>query len=141
MMGNMAGERNRGIVERVQRSRFTVPVFAVLLGIALLAVESYAGDVRGGLISLGIMSAAGAVLLFGGRSETIRGLRGDGRDERWAMIDLRATAIAGFAIIIAIIVMFMVELGRGQNGSPYAQLGALGAAAYIAAIVLGRFRS
>jgi hypothetical protein len=46
------------------------------------------------------MTALGLVFLLGGRSETIRGLRGDGRDERFELIDLKATAFAGLAIII-----------------------------------------
>ncbi len=37
------------------------------------------GDPGGGLVSLAIMTAFGALFLFGGRSETIRGLRGDAR--------------------------------------------------------------
>ena len=44
--------------------------------------------------------ALGALVLFGGRSETIRGLRGDGRDERFRAIDMRATAISGLAAIV-----------------------------------------
>jgi hypothetical protein len=34
-------------------------------------------------MSLAIMTALAALLLLGGRSETIRGLRGDERDERF----------------------------------------------------------
>jgi hypothetical protein len=45
------------------------------------------------------MTAFGALILVGGRSETIRGLRGDGRDERFRQIDIHATAIAGLAVI------------------------------------------
>jgi hypothetical protein len=35
------------------------------------------------------MAGFGLFILVAGRSETIRGLRGDGRDERFAQIDLR----------------------------------------------------
>ena len=90
--------------------------------------------------SLGIMAAAGAVFLFGGRSETIRGLRGDGRDERFQRIDIHATAFAGTVVIAAIIVAFVVELARGHDGAPYTWLGALGGVAYLAAVVVMRLR-
>ena len=41
------------------------------------------------------------VLLRPGRSETVRGLRGDGRDERFAQIDLQATALSpGWLLIV-----------------------------------------
>ena len=47
-------------------------------------------------------------------SETVRGLRGDGRDERFRQLDLQATALAGGTVLAAIIVAFAV---RGSNGS------------------------
>jgi hypothetical protein len=104
-------------------------------------VYLHAGDRVGGAWALGIMTAFGALVLLGGRSETIRGLRGDGRDERFAMIDMRATAFAGFIVVIAVIVGFLVEVSQGHSGSPYTQLGAVGGLAYIAAIVVQRLRS
>jgi hypothetical protein len=107
---------------------------------AMLAAQWAAGHPAAGLGSLAIMLAAGAVFLFGGRSETIRGLRGDGRDERFRQIDVGATAIAGIAVITAIIVAFIVEIARGHDGAPYTWLGALGGAAYLAAVVWLRLR-
>jgi len=78
------------------------------------------------------------VFLVGGRSETIRGLRGDGRGERFRQIDIHATAIAGLAVITAIIIGF--ELARGHSGSPYSWLGAVGGLAYLVAVVVLRLR-
>jgi hypothetical protein len=98
------------------------------------------GSPRSGLESLAIMTAFGALVLFGGRSETIRGLRGDGRDERFREMDIHATAVAGIAVITAIIVAFMVELARGHDGSPYAWLGAIAGLAYLFAIAFFRWR-
>ena len=86
------------------------------------------------------MTAFGALLLLGGRSETIRGLRGDGRDERFRQIDIYATAVAGLAVITAIIVAFVVELARGHNGSPYGWLGAIAGLSYLIAVVVFRLR-
>jgi hypothetical protein len=34
------------------------------------------------------------------------------------MIDLRATALAGLAVIISLIVAWLVAIARGQSGSP-----------------------
>ncbi len=78
------------------------------------------------------------MFLFGGRSETIRGLRGDGRDERFQRIDIHATAFAGTVVIAAVIVGFLVELAHGRDGNPFTWLGALGGIAYLAAIVVMR---
>jgi hypothetical protein len=125
---------------RITRSRWFLPLFAVALGVVMFVAQWIGGDPGSGLGSLGIMAAFGALVLFGGRSETIRGLRGDGRDERFRQIDIHATAIAGLAVISAIIIAFVVELARGHNGSPYAWLGAVGGVAYLVAIVVFRLR-
>jgi drug/metabolite transporter (DMT)-like permease len=122
------------------RSRWFLPLFVLALGGVVFGAQAIGGDPGSGLVSLGIMALAGAVFLFGGRSETIRGLRGDGRDERFAQIDIHATAFAGIVIITAIIVAFIVELAQGRDGSPYTWLGALGGLAYIAAIIVMRLR-
>jgi hypothetical protein len=87
-----------------------------------------------------ILAGAGLLLRLGGRSETIRGLRGDGRDERFRMIDIHATALAGLAVIGAVVVACLVELARGHNGDPYGWLGAIGGITYIAAIIIFRIR-
>lgn len=125
---------------RMAKSKWFVPLFAVALGIVVLVAQWVGGNPLSGLGSLAIMTAFGALLLFGGRSETIRGLRGDGRDERFRRIDIHATAIAGLAVIGAIIVAFVVELARGHNGSPYAWLGAIAGLAYLIAIIVFRLR-
>ena len=125
---------------RMARSKWFVPLFAVALGLVILIAQWIGGDPLNGLWSLGIMTAFGALVLLGGRSETIRGLRGDGRDERFRQIDIHATAIAGLAVISAIIVAFVVELARGHNGSPYAWLGAIAGLAYLIAVIVLRLR-
>ena len=84
-----------------------------------------------------VMAVFGAALLLRGGNETIRANRGEGRDERWAMIDLRATAFAGLVVITAVIVGFMVEIANGRDGSPYGLLGAIAGIAYVVAFLVG----
>ena len=125
---------------RVTRSKWFAPLIAVALGLVVFGAQWVGGDPGSGLESLGIMAAVRALLLFGGRSETIRGLRGDGRDERFRQIDIHATALAGLAVIRAIIIACIVELARGHNGNPYAWLAAIGGITYLAAIIVFRIR-
>jgi hypothetical protein len=82
------------------RSRWFIPLFALAVGFVFLGVEWSAGHLEHGLEELAIMAAVGAIFAFGGRSETIRGLRGDGSDERFRMIDRNATLLAGFVLIV-----------------------------------------
>jgi hypothetical protein len=125
---------------RLTKSKWWVPLVSVALGIVVFVAQWIGGDPGGGLVSLGVMTAFGVLVLLGGRSETIRGLRGDGRDERFRQIDIHATALAGLAVILAVIIAFIVELARGHNGNPYSWLGAIGGVTYIAAIVVFRIR-
>jgi hypothetical protein len=123
------------------RSRWWMPAFSVFLGLLMLGAFWVGGDVGSGFAALGVMVALGALFLFGGRSETLRGLGGPGRDERWAMIDLHATALTGMVLVAVIIGAFLVDIAAGGDGSPYAQLGAVGGIAYIVSVALLRARS
>ena len=125
---------------QILKTRWTIPLFSLVLGLAMLAVEWIGGSPGAGVGSLGVMVAFGAILLLGGRSETVRGLRGDGRDERFRQIDVTATAIAGTAVIAAIIIGFLVEVARGHSGAPYTWLGAVAGATYLVAVVVLRLR-
>ena len=125
---------------KVTSSKWFLPLFSLALGVVMLAALWIGGQPGAGVSSLAIMTAFGAVVLLGGRSETIRGLRGDGRDERFRQIDIRATAFAGTVLITAVIIGFVVEVANGRSGAPYIWLGALGGLAYIAAIVVMRLR-
>ena len=80
---------------RVCATRWFMPAFAIFLGLAIGGAQWKGGDSQTGLTSLALFVAIAALLVLGGRSETIRTIRGDGRDERWAHIDLAATALSG----------------------------------------------
>jgi len=82
----------------------------------------------------------GLVILLAGRSETVRGLRGDGRDERFAQMDMRATAVSGLVLIVALIVAWLVEIARGHSGNPYSWLLAISGLSYLIAVVILRWR-
>jgi hypothetical protein len=123
------------------RSRWWMPLFSLALGAAIFAAFAIGGDTGQGALSFGIMAALAALFFFGGRSETLRGLGGPGRDERWAAIDLRASAAAGFVVITVIIGGWLWEVSNGDDGSPYVQLGAVGGLAYVVAVAVLRQRS
>lgn len=133
-------QRNDAARRSPSRWRWGTPLVAVALGVAYL-IAGWAGDDRQfGVFGLALMSALALVLLVAGRySETVAGLL-DRRDERINLIDTQATVFAGMVVIIAVIVGFVVAIARGQDGSPYYQLGALGGISYVAALVFLRLR-
>ena len=129
-------------VPSMTRSRWFMPAFSLFLGALMLAAFWIGDDLGQGLKSFGIMAVLAAAFAIGaGRSETIAGIGGSGRDERWEMIDLRATAMAGVVLIVAVIGAFLYEIADGQDGSPYSLLGAITGLAYVVSVALLRWRS
>lgn len=124
----------------VTRSRWFLPLFSAGMGVVALAAAWAGGQLAVGVIALGIMAGFGLLVLLAGRSETVRGLRGDGRDERFALIDLRATAAAGLVLIGVLIVSWLTEIARGGSGSPYDWLCAVGGLTYLLAVAVFRWR-
>ena len=118
-----------------------MPAFSLVLGALVLAAMWVGGDRAGGLKSFAVFVVLAAVFAFGGRSETLQGLGGPGRDERWAMIDLRASAFAGFVVTAVLAGAWLWQLARGEDGSPYGQVLAIGGIAYIVAIAFLRWRA
>ncbi len=115
-------------------------MFSLGLGMVICLASWLGGQLGAGLISLAILAAFGLViLLLTGRSETVRGMT-VGRDERFAQIDLRATALAGMVVLVTLIVAWLVALARGQNGNPYDWLLAISGLSYLLAIAFFRWR-
>jgi hypothetical protein len=125
---------------QITRTKWFLPGFTAVMGVVIAVASWVGGDSEGAVIALAISLGAASLMLIGGRSETVRGLRGDGRDERFRRIDIEATAITGTVVLAAIIVGFIVEIARGHNGSPYTWLAAVGGVTYIASVVVMRAR-
>ena len=126
---------------KLMHSRWWMPGFCLFLGLLVFGAFALGGDPGDGAISFGVLAAVGAVFLFARRSETLQGLGGPGRDERWAMIDIHASALAGLVLILVVIGAWLYEIAHGRDGSPYGWLGAVAGVAYILAVALLRYRS
>ena len=122
------------------RSRYFMPLFTLFLGALVFTAFAIGGDLTNGLFAIPLFVGIAAVFFFARRNETIQGLGGPGRDERWAMIDLTATAATGAVLIAVVIGCWLVEIAKGHDGSPYGQLGAVAGLAYILAVAILRKR-
>jgi hypothetical protein len=121
--------------------RWATPTVGLLIGVAYLLAGWASGNPGLGFQMFAIMAVfTAAVVLAATRSETVRGLL-DRRDERITGIDVKATAVTGTVLVTAIIAAFVIEIARGQDGMPYAWLGALGGVSYVAAVIVLRLRS
>ncbi len=130
----------RDNIRGITRSRWFMPTFCLCLGGVVVLAAWLGGQLVTGLIGLAVMTCFGLFIALASGSETIRGLRGDGRDERFALIDLRATAVTGQVLIVAVIVGWLVEIARGHSGGPYDWLGVVGGLAYALAVAFFRWR-
>lgn len=125
---------------KTTRNYWATPILSVVIGVVYLIAFTVGGHLGEGFAGLGVMVVAAVVLaLAGRRSETIRGLL-DRRDERISGIDLRATAITGLVLIVAILVGFVAEVARGRSGWPYDMLGAVGGVGYVLSVIFFRLR-
>jgi hypothetical protein len=105
-------------MNRLYRTRWFMPAFSLFLAAAIF-VAYWIGDEPGtGAGGAAILVAMGALIYFGGRrSETISGLGGPGRDQRWERIDVHATALTGIVLIIAIIASWLVEVAKATTAA------------------------
>jgi hypothetical protein len=131
---------NRWDLRGVRRSRWFQPLLAIFMGAVLLAVLSIGGHPQEGTAAFAIMIVFAIFLLAGDRSDTVRALRGDGRDERFELIQLRAATLAARLVLLAVVAGFLVEVARGNSGAPYDWLSALGGATFLASILWQRSR-
>jgi hypothetical protein len=124
----------------IRRSRWFQPLLAILAGAVLLVVLAVGGHPQEGPLAFGIMVVFAIFLLAGNRSDTVRALRGDGRDERFELIRLKAATLAARVVLVAVLALFLVEVGRGNSGEPYGWLSALGGATFLASLLWQRSR-
>jgi hypothetical protein len=132
----------RTAITGLWRSRWWAPLYSLGLGAIVFAAFAVGGNVAAGAEAFALFVIVAALFWFcSPRSDTLGGLAGAGRDERWAAIDLRASAFGGFVVIVAAVGAWLYELADGRGGSPYGELLAVGGIAYIAAFAFLRRRS
>jgi hypothetical protein len=125
---------------KTPRVYWATPILGLVIGIIYLISFSVGGRPLDGAIALGVMVVFSVILaLVGFRSETVRGLL-DHRDERITAIDLRATAAAALAMIIAVLIGFVIQVAQGRNADAYEVIGVVGGLAYVAAVGYFRIR-
>lgn len=123
-------------------ARWRMPAFGLLMGVLMLAAAAIGGQPALGLGMFAIMAVySGAVLAFGGRSETIGVLGGRPVDERLAGFDLRATAVAGTVAVVVAIAGFLWAIATGRSGNDFAVVAAAAGIAYLAAVLWLRWRA
>jgi hypothetical protein len=118
-----------------------VPALVAALAVPTFLAFWIGGDPRAGLIwgSLSVLFAL--VLAVGGRSDTIRLLRGEDDDERTLALETRATMLTAVVLIVALAVLFLVTAARGNDPLVYGLLLLLAEVTHLAALATLNRRS
>jgi hypothetical protein len=128
-------------ITRFTRTRYYLPAFCAAFAVAIGVAFAVGGHPAEALLNAILFLAIGSAILLGGRSETVRMVRGDQPDERWRSHDLRATAFTGITLILVLLGAWLVSIARGHDGQPYNALCAVAGVSYLAAVVALRVRA
>jgi hypothetical protein len=114
--------------------------------VASLAVPTFVAFWIGGRPQAGALWASlsvvfALVLVLGGRSDTIRLLRGEDDDERALELELRATTATGSVLIVSLAVLFLVTAARGESPLVYGLLLLLAETTHLVALAVLNRRS
>ena len=123
------------ISRRVCSTRWFLPAFTLVLGFGLGGAQWKGGDRQTGLTSMAFFVLIAAALALGGRSETIRMIRGDGRTSVGAHRS-GGYGARGPRRDQLDYHRLRWEWAHGRDGTPFVQLGAIAGVACIAALAV-----
>ena len=121
--------------------RTPLPGWVIPLLVAAVAIPTFVAFWIGDRPELGALWGAasvvfGLVLALGGRSDTIRTLRGTEDDERTILLEYKATTATAFVLIVALLGLFLAAGIRGASGLVYGLLLLLAEAAHLVALAV-----
>lgn len=124
--------------ERRRAKRWVVPVFAVLVGGALAAVLTLRDQANTGLVTWAVLAGYGAHLGYRRNEPSLPTSEAFGSGHR-ARSHLRAAALTGDILVVAIVAALVVQALRGAAIEPFSWLAALAGVTYtLASMIAGR---
>jgi hypothetical protein len=118
------------------QSRRWVPAAVAALAIPTFIAFWIGGDPRAGFVWGGLSVLFAFVLVIGGRSDTIRLLRGEDDDERSLALELQAAMATTVVLTVALATLFLVTAARGDNPLVYGLLLVLAETTHLTALAV-----
>jgi len=115
---------------------WVVPTLVAAVAIPTFLAFWAGGRPQLGALWAGVSIAFGLVLLVGGRSDTIRILRGAEDDERALELESRAMTFTALVLNVALVGLFLAAGIRGENGLVYGALLLLAEATHLVALAV-----
>lgn len=122
--------------EPLPRPPWVVPTVVALTAVPTFVAFWIGGNPELGAMWAGVSLVLAGVLAIGGRSDTIKLLRGDHDDERAVALENQALTITSVVLTSALAVLFLVSGIRGENRLVYGVLLLLGEATHLAALAV-----
>jgi cadmium resistance protein CadD (predicted permease) len=122
-------------------NRWLLPLVTFGFGVVVLVAMATDDDLAGGLVWFAIIAAGSALLAFGGRFTGVREARGEGEDERDALLSTQAMAAAGLVMILGLTGAVVFTAIQGDVLGVYVPILAAGGATYGLALLYLRQRS
>jgi hypothetical protein len=117
-----------------------MPVFGLVLGVAICLLAAIAGQAVLGLGLFAIMAIYSAIVLaFGERKATVSGPDEPG-DQRLPLLTLLVIATAGFVAILVAFFAFLWLSAQGQSASPFAMLALAAGVGYLIVLLWFHWR-
>jgi Na+/melibiose symporter-like transporter len=127
---------------RAHKRWWVTPAIMLVGGVALTLAATFGGGhfMRSALVSGLVITvvATGAFVVIGRTRGDLGALVASAPDERQRGIDLRATAAAGLALAVILVVGSIVSLAQGHSGQPWVDLAAAFGVIYVIFLVIFR---
>ena len=120
---------------------WVTPVLVAVVGVPTFVAFWIGGRPELGGVWAAVSVAFGLAIAVGGRSDTIRMLRGTEDDERTRLLEYKATTAMGIVLVVALVTLFLAAGTRGENGLVYGVLLLLAEAAHLVALFVLNRRS
>jgi len=124
-----------------RHARLRVPAVMAIGGSAI-AVASLVGSGWAAAIEVELFTVAATIgyYVLGGRDSDVGAVFGARPDERQASIEMRATALAGNVMCLVAVVGFVIATTLGSATWPFVLFSLVGAATFLAGLVVYRAR-
>ena len=124
------------------RRGVVVPILVAAVGVPTFVAFWIGGRPGLGAVWASLSMAFALLLALGGRSDTVRLLRGDETDdERTLALEYQATTATALVLIVALAGLFLAAGVRGESGVVYAVLLLLAEVTHLGALAILNRRS
>jgi hypothetical protein len=126
---------------RTRDARLRVPTVMAIGGSAI-ALASIARSGWGAAIAVELVTIAATIgyYLLGGSESDVGAVFGARPDERQATIEMRATALVGNVMCLVAVIGFVIATALGSATWPFVLFSVVGAATFVAGLVVYRAR-